>query len=138
MWRDMERRCKTRGLPWRDPKLGLLDRFPQNGLLAARLTLVGLDQGWGRDFAHAVYTAQFGDGADITDTELLAKLVAQAGGDATAALAATQSDAIKAKLRANVDQAIALGIYGAPSFTVGDELFWGDDRLEDALDWAAE
>jgi 2-hydroxychromene-2-carboxylate isomerase len=44
----------------------------------------------------------------------------------------------KDALKANSSAAIEAGIYGAPSFTVGDELFWGDDRLEQALDWAAQ
>ena len=55
--------------------------------------------------------------------------------DGAAAIAVT--DAHKAALRANVEEAVALGIFGAPSFVAGDEMFWGDDRLEDALDWAA-
>ena len=42
----------------------------------------------------------------------------------------------KERLRWNVEEAATRGVFGAPSFTVGDELFWGDDRLEDALDWA--
>ena len=48
------------------------------------------------------------------------------------------SNSHKALLRANVEEAQAKGIFGAPSFTVGEELFWGDDRLEEALDWAAK
>lgn len=138
MWRDLERRCQQRGLPWRDPQKGLLDLFPQNGLLAARITLVGLEQGWGRSFARSVYQAQFGDGRNIAEVDTLAPLIADAGGNAGPVLEAAQSPGIKQKLRANVDEAVSLGLYGAPSFTVGTELFWGDDRLEDALAWAKE
>ncbi len=136
MWRDFERRCKQRGLPWRDPQEGLIDLFPQNSLLAARLTLVGLKEGWGRDFARAVYQAQFGEGRDISTGEALSPLIEASGGTADSALAAAGSPEIKSQLRTNVEEAIALGVYGAPSFTVGEELFWGDDRLEDALAWA--
>jgi len=57
--------------------------------------------------------------------------------DPQAALAAARSDANKARLRAETEAAGALGIFGAPSFTTADkELFWGNDRLEQALRWA--
>ena len=57
------------------------------------------------------------------------------GVDPDAILAEAQSPEAKAGLRAQTDAAIQLAIFGAPSFTVGTELFWGNDRLEDALDW---
>ncbi len=138
MWRDMERQCLKRGLPWRDPQEGLLDLFPQNSLLPARLTLVGLEEGWGRDFARGVYQAQFAEARNISDPETLAPLITAAGGDAEKAITATQTPEIKSQLRGNVEEAVALGVYGAPSFTVGNELFWGDDRMDDALDWAKD
>ena len=136
MWRDMERQCRKRGLPWRDPKEGLLELFPQNSLLAARVALVGFDEGWGRDFTRSVYHAQFAEARNISDAEALAPLITAAGGNPDQALTTSQTPEIKSHLRGNVEEAIALGIYGAPSFTVGNELFWGDDRLDDALDWA--
>ena len=52
-------------------------------------------------------------------------------------LQAAQSESTKQLLRAATDEAEALGVFGSPSFTVGEEVFWGDDRLEDALDFAA-
>jgi 2-hydroxychromene-2-carboxylate isomerase len=55
---------------------------------------------------------------------------------AAALLARADSEFVKAALRAQTEQAQRLGIFGAPSFVVGDELFWGGDRLEHALDWA--
>ncbi|MEM6627077.1 MAG: 2-hydroxychromene-2-carboxylate isomerase [Pseudomonadota bacterium] len=135
MWRDMERRAGALGLPFQRPaEEGL---FPQNGLKAARLMLVGVDQGWGAAFAPLVYRAQFGDGRLISDDAVLRKCAFDAGGDADAAFREAGTDRIKQKMRAQTEIAAARGLFGAPSFVVGDEVFWGDDRLEDALTWAA-
>jgi len=66
----------------------------------------------------------------------LARLLQGLGLDPAAVMARAQSQPIKDQLRSNTEAAIAAGLYGAPSFTVGDELFWGNDRLENALAWA--
>src|SRR5919199_515272 len=131
MWRDMARRAARLGLPLVRP-----EPFPQNGLLAARLMLAGLEADWGPGFARLVYLAQFGQGRDISADAVLAPLVAEAGGDPRAAMLRARSDDIKARLRDSTAEAEAKGLFGAPSFVVGDELFWGDDRLEDAISWA--
>ena len=67
---------------------------------------------------------------------MIANVVRALGHDGTAALARAQSDRIKAKLRAETEEAQRLGIFGAPSFVAAGELFWGNDRLEQALAWA--
>jgi 2-hydroxychromene-2-carboxylate isomerase len=132
MWRDMERVCAEEGVPLVHPS-----QFPRNGLLAARLATAGLDEGWTPEFSRLVYTANFARDQDISQPEVLAPLVTQAGGNAEAALAASSSDAVKARLRDHVEQARARGVFGAPSFVTADgELFWGNDRLEQALAWA--
>ena len=136
MWRDMERRATKYGIPFE--RLGLAGEgaFPQNGLLAARLALIGLDEGWGKAFARSAFRAQFAEGADIAQQSLLETLAERAGAPANA-VAFASDRANKARLRANVEEAQSKGIFGAPSFVVGEELFWGDDRLEDALEWAS-
>ena len=136
MWRDMERRCAKHGLPFK--RLGRTGdaAFPQNGLPAARLALIGLDGSWGEDFCRGVFHAQFAEGADIADKSTLRALADQAGAPPEA-LARANDQANKARLRSNVEEARSKGIFGAPSFVVRDELFWGDDRLEDALEWAS-
>jgi 2-hydroxychromene-2-carboxylate isomerase len=132
MWRDLERLCAELDLPFRRP-----DPFPQWSLLAARVALVGLAQTWGEDFCRAVFRAEFGEGRRIDDAAVIADLLAALSIDPQAALAAARSDANKARLRAETEAAGALGIFGAPSFTTADkELFWGNDRLEQALRWA--
>ncbi len=135
MWRDVARRAAYYGLAFDPPDAARMAAFPQDGLHAARLALVGLEQGWGEDFCRAVFHAQFADGADIGDPARLAALAAAAGAgdDATAA---ARTLAVKARLRASVAEARAAGIFGAPAFLVAGEHFWGDDRLEDALAWA--
>jgi 2-hydroxychromene-2-carboxylate isomerase len=132
MWRDLERVCAELGLPFRRP-----DPFPQNSLLAARVALAGFDQGWGEDFCRAVFRAEFGEGRRIEDAATIGDVLAGLSIAPAPALAAAQSDAIKARLRRETEEAQRLGLFGAPSFVCADgELFWGNDRLEPALRWA--
>jgi 2-hydroxychromene-2-carboxylate isomerase len=131
MWRDLQRICDALQLPFVRPEV-----FPQNALLAARVALIGLSQGWGEDFCRAVYTAEFGDGRNIGEAAVITDILTALGRDADAILAQAQSDAGKAALRAQSEEAAKLGIFGAPGFVTTDgELFWGNDRLEAALDW---
>lgn len=136
MWRDMERRADRYGLAFKRPDLSQAGTFPQNSLLAARTAIACLDAPWGRDFCRAVFAAAFEQGRNISDPETIAACLQSVAEADQFDLAAAQSNTHKATLRENTEQAQALDIYGAPSFTVDDELFWGDDRLEDALEWA--
>lgn len=132
MWRDMERCAAELGLVFRGPST-----FPQVSVLPGRIALVGLDEGWGEDFTRAVYVAEFADDRVISDPTVMSDILAALGLDAGPILARAQSDEIKNKLRANTEEALALDIFGAPSFVTADrELFWGNDRLEQALRWA--
>jgi 2-hydroxychromene-2-carboxylate isomerase len=129
MVRDIERIALARGLAFRLP-----EPFPQNSLQAARLALAGLEEGWGPAFIKGVYKAEFAEGRDIASHETLARELEAAGASPQEAFSRAQADEIKAKLRANTEAAQAAGIFGAPSFTtVTGDLFWGDDRLEQAL-----
>ncbi|MEI8151101.1 MAG: 2-hydroxychromene-2-carboxylate isomerase [Hyphomicrobiales bacterium] len=133
MWRDLERLAEDLDVPFRRP-----DLFPQNSLLAARVSAFGLTQGWGEDFCVAAFRAEFAEGGRIDDPAALAGILSDLCVDAAAALNAAQSEANKLALRAQTEEAQALGLFGAPSFTTADgELFWGNDRLEQALRWAA-
>lgn len=130
MWRDVERTCEKYGLPFKRP-----GRFPQNGLMAARITL-SLPQEHRANFVKAVYQANFVHDRDIADPQILHAAARRAGLDPLETLAAMTSEPIKDKLRDETAHAADLGIFGAPSFVTEDgELFWGNDRLEDALDW---
>jgi 2-hydroxychromene-2-carboxylate isomerase len=132
MWRDLERICEAEGLPLKPPV-----RFPQNGMKAARLALAGEAAGWTANFSRAVYTANFGEQKDISDDAMLGAILEKLGVDASAAFAAANTAENKDKLKSQTGEAMARGLFGAPSFTVGEELFWGNDRLEQAIAWAA-
>jgi 2-hydroxychromene-2-carboxylate isomerase len=131
MWRDLARLADKYGLPFRLPS-----QFPRNGLLAARVALVGVEEGWVAPFSRAVMRANFAEDRDIADPAVITALLAAQGLAANTVLARAQSAENKLALRAQTELAAETGLFGAPSFRVGDELFWGNDRLEDALAWA--
>ena len=133
MWRDVERLAADNALPFRRP-----GAFPQSSLLAARVALSGMPQGWGNAFSVATYRAEFERNLRIDDAATLGTILTTLGVDAKKALDEAQSDGNKAHLRTETEQAQRAGIFGAPSFvTASGELFWGNDRLEQALAWAA-
>jgi 2-hydroxychromene-2-carboxylate isomerase len=132
MWRDLERTCATLGLPFRQP-----DPFPQNSVTAMRVALIGNDDGWGVEFTKRAYLAEFGEGRDIGVRSVLSATLAWLDLDADAMLTRAESQDNKRRLRTETETAEALGIFGAPTFVTEDgELFWGNDRLEQALAWA--
>jgi 2-hydroxychromene-2-carboxylate isomerase len=131
MWRDLERTCDELGLPFRRP-----EPFPQNGLLAARVAHVGFERDWGETFCRAVYVAEFGRGQQIGEESVVRELLAGLGLAPEPILERARSPEIKDRLRATTEEAQRLGIFGAPNFVVNRELFWGNDRLEQALRYA--
>ena len=133
MWRDLERICASQGLPFRRPS-----EFPRNGLLAARVACCFSSAPWLPDFVRSIYRANFEEDLDISSPETIVERLALLGQDPDALLQEAQSPDSKARLRARTEEATRLGIFGAPTFVVGGELFWGNDRLEDALSWAVE
>jgi 2-hydroxychromene-2-carboxylate isomerase len=133
MWRDLERVCTRHGVPLRRPS-----RFPRNGLLAARVALLGAGEPWGPDFVRAVYRANFAEDREISDRAVIASLLGEITGNAADVLERAEARDNKDRLRVQTERATALGIFGAPSFVSRGELFWGNDRLEDALTWHRE
>jgi 2-hydroxychromene-2-carboxylate isomerase len=132
MWRDVSRICARDGLRFVRPRV-----FPQNSLIAARVELC-LEESRRGAFARAAYALEFGEGADISGRAAIANLLTRLGEDAEAILERAQGEETKAALRAGGEQAGAYGAFGSPSFVTQDgELFWGNDRLEHALDWAS-
>ena len=132
MWRDIERQCKLMDLP--PPTRP--EPFPQNSLLAARVA-VTLRDAARPVFSRAVYRAEFTKAQPISDRGVIGEVLRGCGLDTEATFAAAETAENKAALRAATEEAGALGIYGAPSFvTSSGELFWGNDRLEQALAWA--
>jgi 2-hydroxychromene-2-carboxylate isomerase len=130
MWRDMARVCAAQQLAFTRPSA-----FPRNGLLAARLACWFDGEPWQPEWVRRVFAANFAANQDIADPQVLAALLQGMGLPSTLLAEATTAEA-KLKLRLQTERAQSLGLFGAPSFCVGDELFWGNDRLEAALAWA--
>jgi 2-hydroxychromene-2-carboxylate isomerase len=129
MWRDLERICAAEGIAMRQPS-----RFPRNGLVAARVAARFDDAPWIGAFVRAIYEANFARDEEISDPAVVSTVLERIGQPGSIVEEASREDA-KAKLRANSDEAIALGIFGAPSFVVAGELFWGKHPLEAAHAW---
>ena len=129
--RDLERLAARYELPFRKPS-----GFPRSSLLAARVALVGVEEGWVASFSRAVMQANFAVDRDIGERAVIADILSAQGLDADAVIERAQADANKLALRRQTERATELGLFGAPSFRVGDELFWGNGRLDDALAWA--
>jgi 2-hydroxychromene-2-carboxylate isomerase len=132
MWRDIERTAERLGLPWKRPSV-----FPRNGLLAARAALVAAERGFAQEFVPALYRAAFERDAEIADPGVVEALLESLGRNAKEVMGSALSDENKQKLRHQTERAAELGIFGSPTFVTGSELFWGNDRLEEAIDWAA-
>ena len=130
MWRDMERLCAALAIPFRKPS-----RFPRNGLTAARIVCANEKDQWIAEFTRKVYTANFAQDHDIAKREVLCGCLQGLVDDPAAIFESGHRQDAKSCLRANTEHAMALGIFGAPSFITAGELFWGNDRLESALNW---
>ena len=128
VWTDMARQCRKHGLPWQRPS-----EFPRASLLPARVALVGSYQPWMGAYCRRIMSLNFAEDRAIDDFQTVAEVLTQLQLPAQTILDAAQSDANKLKLRQQTEAAQAKGIFGAPTFFVGDEMFWGDDRLDDAL-----
>lgn len=122
--RDVGAWARTYGVPF-----SFNDRFPVNAIRAHRMVLAVDDPALRWRVIQRIFRAFWGENADITDAAVLATLLREAGADADAATARHETPEVKDRLRANTDDAIARGAFGAPSFFVGDELFVGNDRL---------
>ena len=131
MWRDVAREAGAIGAGLRRPS-----QFPRNTVAPARVALLGVERGWGPAFLRAALAANFAEDRDIADPGVLDELLAGLGLDGPAVRAEAESAAHRPALRAATERAVALHIFGAPTFMVGDEMFWGNDRLERALAWA--
>lgn len=130
MWRDLERLCVKYALPWRKPSA-----FPRNSVLAARVALVASEEPWGPDFVRGVFVANFSRDQDIASREVLEEELTRVGADAQAVLTRAETPENKLRLREQTTRASQLGIFGAPNFLVNGELFFGQDRMDDALEF---
>jgi 2-hydroxychromene-2-carboxylate isomerase len=131
MMRDIARLADKYGVTYNRPRL-----FPRMSVLPARIALLGQDEPWGRDFCVAVFRANFQHDLDIQAEDVVHQVLKDLSLDADMLIERAKTEAAKEALRRQVDRARNLGLFGAPTFFVGDEMFWGNDHLEDALEWA--
>ncbi len=132
MWRDIERRAERYGL-----EVSVPAPYPLAELtLANQIALVGCDEGWCEAYVTETYRLWFGEGLEPGQEPAISRALGIIGQDTARVMALAQSAEIADRLKAETDAAMAVGVFGAPSFVVAGEVFWGDDRLEDALDWA--
>ena len=124
LFRDVQRWAQHYGVPVAFPKV-----FPVHSVLALRAGLAAAAQGKGAEFAQAIMKAYWADGADIGQPETVSTVAAAVGLDGAALLLQTQEPSIKDQLRANTEEAVKRGAFGAPTFFVGEQMFWGNDRL---------
>lgn len=131
MWRDIERRAALHGIAARVPA-----PYPApDSNLANQVALLGLTEGWGEAFVRAAYRRWFQDGQATGGEPNLSQSLREAGQDPAPVIARARDAAAEQQLLDETETAQALGLFGSPTFVVGRELFWGDDRLEDAVSW---
>jgi 2-hydroxychromene-2-carboxylate isomerase len=132
MWRDVERLCEAQGLAWRRPSV-----FPRGSVLGARIACRYADAPWIGEFVREIYDANFARDESIGEASVVARSLERVGQQALPILEAAQTPVVKEQLRQQTERALRLGIFGAPTLVVGDELFWGNDRMEQAIAWHA-
>ncbi len=131
MWRDVERRAMRHGLPWKGVPKYPIDAEER----ANRVATLAAMEGWCSEFTQAAYRAWFLEGQDPGEQETLGSILSGLGKAPMAILAAADSAPVRERYLAETNIARELGLFGSPTFVCNGELFWGDDRLEDALDW---
>lgn len=133
MWRDLERRAQRHGVPTAGtPVVYPIDK---NDEQANRVATVAAMQGWCPEFTRAAYTLWFMENKDPGEPQNLAEVLRRTNRDPPAIIALADGEDARARYKAETDAARDRGLFGSPSFVCGREVFWGDDRLEDALDW---
>ncbi|MFZ6677969.1 2-hydroxychromene-2-carboxylate isomerase [Undibacterium sp. Tian12W] len=128
VWIDMERQCHKYGLPWKKPS-----NFPRSAILPLRVSVLGAEQNWMAEYCRRIMQINFAHDRDIDNKEVVAAVLNDMGLPATEIIAQALSDDNKLKLRRQTEIAMSKGIFGAPTFFVGEHMYWGNDRLDDAL-----
>lgn len=133
MWQDLARQARKYGLRWIRPST-----FPRLGVMPARVALLGAEEPWVGEFCRRVMELNFVLDRDINQTAPLAEILTKLDYPGAEIVEAAQAEPIKARLREQTEEARTKGIFGAPNFFVGTEMFWGNDRLDDALALASK
>ncbi len=132
MWRDIERRAAKYHI-----HANLPAPYPISDLaLANQVALLGMEEDWGPSFTQNLYRIWFEEGVEAGSESALSEALLRCQQDPRLTLGRARSPDAVAALEAATEHAKRLGVFGAPSLVVRDEVFWGDDRLDDALSWA--
>jgi 2-hydroxychromene-2-carboxylate isomerase len=132
MWRDIERRAALYGLPVRVPAPYGLTEYD----LVNRIAIVAAEEGWLRPYVKELYRRWFQLGEEPSLPPSLPNTLKHIAQNPERVLAASEGDAVSLAYKEATDEARRLNVFGSPSFLVSGEVFWGDDRLEDAIRWA--
>lgn len=135
MWKDVRRRADRHRIAFGHPS-----EFPRRSLLATRVTLLVEGEPWIGELSRRVYAANFVDDRAIDSADVIGDVLRKLVSDLSLAIdpaeliARAETVETKQRLRERTDEAMARGIFGAPTLFVGEgDLYWGDDRLEDAV-----
>lgn len=128
MWRDIERLCEKYEISFKKPSV-----FPRNGILAARVALAFECENWVPEFTKKVFLANFAEDREIADEQVIDSILNSLELDPPKIIERAKTQKNKDKLRAQTQLSVDKGIFGAPTFVIGEEIFWGNDRLEDAI-----
>ena len=132
MWRDIERRAKGYGFFAKTPVPYPLTQFD----LANKLAILGLEEGWGVDYVRLTYKRWFQEGKEPAVDPNISEICNELKIDKNKVIEKANSDKIEKEYLANTESARKNKVFGSPSFIVGNEIFWGDDRMEDAITWS--
>ena len=132
MWRDIERRSEGYGFFAKTPVTYPLSEFD----LANKLAILGLKEGWGIDYVRLTYKRWFQDGKEPATEPNISEICSELNIDKEQVISKANSEEIEKEYLANTDSARKNKVFGSPSFIVNSEIFWGDDRMEDAITWS--
>ncbi|MCC5979010.1 MAG: DsbA family protein [Salinarimonas sp.] len=131
MWRDIERRAGLYDFPIRVPP-----PFPlENLALANQIALLGMKEGWGEPYTVETYRIWFQDGLPAGSEPNLSESLRRIGENPTRIIEAASTPESEAALAEETEAVKQAGVFGSPNFIVNGEVFWGDDRLDDAVQW---
>lgn len=131
MWRDLERRAQRRGLPYVRPS-----QYPVDSQATVRVACLAAREGWCSQFSRKVFHMNFVEGRPIGGPGNLEAALRESDRDPATVIPRAHEPDVEQELADQTQAAIDIGVFGAPTFRVGQELFWGDDRLEDAIEWS--
>jgi len=131
MWRDIERRASKYGLPIKVPVPYPLKNFD----LASRVAVLGEMEGWCPNYVRASYRRWFLEGKEVGAEPNLSESLGEIGQESDRVIAAANAESVRRAYDDNTREARQLSIFGSPTFVARGELFWGDDRLDDAIAW---